>query len=65
MEFGADYPFEDTYPHKMTKKELAKYKGNFGISLDNMPVKEQMQNTSNLTDRALQTAENEFKNYLN
>lgn len=26
-------------------------------------VKEQMQNTSNLTDRALQTAENEFKNY--
>ena len=44
MEFGADYPFEDTYPHKMTKKELAKYKGNFGVSLDNMPVKEQMQN---------------------
>ena len=44
MEFGADYPFEDTYPHKMTKKELAKYKGNFGVSLDNMSVKEQMQN---------------------
>lgn len=44
MEFGADYPFEDIYPHKMTKKELAKYKGNFGVSLDNMPVKEQMLN---------------------
>jgi len=44
MEFGATYPFEDTYPHRMTKKELAQYKGNFGVSLDNMPVKEQMQN---------------------
>jgi len=44
MEFGATYPYEETYPHKLTKKELEKYKGNFGISLKGMTKKEQMQN---------------------
>ncbi|MBU3823153.1 DNA (cytosine-5-)-methyltransferase [Flavobacteriaceae bacterium XHP0103] len=40
MEFGADYPFEDNYPEKMTVRELSKYKGNFGISLEGMSRKE-------------------------
>ncbi len=40
MEFGADYPFEDVYPEKMRVKELSKYKGNFGISLEGLSRKE-------------------------
>lgn len=44
MEFGADYPFEDFYPEKMTVRELSKYKGNFGISLEGMSRKEIREN---------------------
>jgi DNA (cytosine-5)-methyltransferase 1 len=44
MEFGADYPFEDQYPHLLSAKELGKYKGNFGISLKGMTKEEQLAN---------------------
>ncbi len=42
MEFGATYPFEETYPHLLTQEELAKYKGNFGCSLKRMTKAEQL-----------------------
>ncbi len=44
MEFGADYPFEERYPHLLSAKELGKYKGNFGISLKGMTKEEQLAN---------------------
>ena len=44
MEFGADYPFEEQYPHLLSAKELGKYKGNFGISLKGMTKEEQLAN---------------------
>ena len=33
MEFGADYPYEETTPHALGVDELRKYKGNHGIPL--------------------------------
>lgn len=42
MEFGADYPYEGKPPALLTKAELAKYKGNFGKSLDGLTKKEQL-----------------------
>lgn len=44
MEFGATYPYEETFPFKMLKRDLAKFKGNFGTSLENMTKKEQLSN---------------------
>lgn len=44
MEFGADYPFEETYPHLLSQKELGEYKGNFGIPLKGMTLEEQFAN---------------------
>jgi DNA (cytosine-5)-methyltransferase 1 len=44
MEFGATYPFEEKHPHKLSENELAKYKGNFGISLKGMTKEEQLAN---------------------
>ena len=44
MEFGADYPFEEQYPHLLSAKELGEYKGNFGISLKGMTKEEQLAN---------------------
>lgn len=44
MEFGADYPFEEIYPHTLSPKELGEYKGNFGISLKGMTKEEQFAN---------------------
>ncbi len=41
MEFGATYPFEKSYPTKLSINELSKFKGNFGCSLKNMNKKEQ------------------------
>lgn len=40
MEFGATYPYDETYPHRMSKRDLEGYKGNFGISLAGMSRKE-------------------------
>ena len=36
MEFGATYPFEKSYPLKLSIKDLSEYKGNFGCSLKNL-----------------------------
>ena len=33
MEFGANYPFEETTPFALGQKKLKKYKGSFGIKL--------------------------------
>lgn len=44
MEFGADYPYEETYPHLLSAKELAEYKGNFGIPLNGKTKEEQLAN---------------------
>jgi DNA (cytosine-5)-methyltransferase 1 len=41
MEFGADYPFEDEYPHILSEKRLGEYKGCFGKSLKGLPKEEQ------------------------
>lgn len=44
MEFGADYPYEEKYPHLLTAKELGEYKGNFGTPLKGMTKEEQLEN---------------------
>lgn len=44
MEFGADYPFEEKYPHLLSDKELSNYKGNFGCSLKGMSREEMYKN---------------------
>jgi DNA (cytosine-5)-methyltransferase 1 len=36
MEFGATYPFENKFPHVITTKDLGRYKGNFGCSLQGL-----------------------------
>lgn len=42
MEFGADYPYEKSCPHRMNSSALSKRKGNFGVSLKGLTKKEQM-----------------------
>lgn len=44
MEFGATYPFETSYPLKLSAKDLAEFKGNFGKSLKSMTKDEQRAN---------------------
>ncbi len=44
MEFGADYPYEEKYPHLLSDRELSKYKGNFGCSLKGMSRQEMYKN---------------------
>jgi DNA (cytosine-5)-methyltransferase 1 len=44
MEFGADYPFEEIPPLKLSVKELGGYKGNFGINLNGLSRKDQIAN---------------------
>ncbi len=41
MEFGATYPFEKSYPLKLSANELAEFKGNFGCSLKGLSKQEQ------------------------
>lgn len=41
MEFGANYPFETSYPLGLSAKELSKYTGNFGISLAGLSREQQ------------------------
>jgi DNA (cytosine-5)-methyltransferase 1 len=41
MEFGATYPFEKSYPLKLSAKDLADYKGNFGCTLSGLTKPEQ------------------------
>jgi DNA (cytosine-5)-methyltransferase 1 len=42
MEFGATYPFDERFPHKMTQRQLSHFKGNFGKSLSKMSKEEQL-----------------------
>ncbi|MCW5909536.1 MAG: DNA (cytosine-5-)-methyltransferase [Cyclobacteriaceae bacterium] len=44
MEFGATYPYEKSYPLKLSAKELGEFKGNFGRSLKGLIKKEQRAN---------------------
>ncbi|WP_299247720.1 DNA cytosine methyltransferase [uncultured Cytophaga sp.] len=44
MEFGATYPFEESFPHLLSEMELAQYKGNFGCSLKGMTKEQQLAN---------------------
>jgi DNA (cytosine-5)-methyltransferase 1 len=44
MEFGATYPYRNTYPNKMRVKDLGKYRGSFGTKLNQMTRKEQFAN---------------------
>ena len=39
MEFGATYPYEKSYPLKLSAIELAEFKGNFGCSLNGLTKK--------------------------
>lgn len=63
MEFGATYPFENSYPLRLSTKELGKYRGNFGISLKGQSREQQR---ANLPSYA--RVENDFpkwkKNYI-
>lgn len=42
MEFGATYPFEKSYPLKLSSKILGGFKGNFGCSLNSLTKREQV-----------------------
>lgn len=41
MEFGATYPYEKSYPVKLSADELSEFKGNFGCSLKGLSKEEQ------------------------
>lgn len=41
MEFGATYPYEESYPLALSPKKLGEYKGNFGTSLSGLSKEEQ------------------------
>jgi len=41
MEFGATYPYERSFPLKLSTDELAEFKGNFGCSLKGISKEEQ------------------------
>jgi DNA (cytosine-5)-methyltransferase 1 len=43
MEFGADYPYKEKYPHLMSSEELSAYKGNFGKPLAGMDKELQLE----------------------
>ena len=44
MEFGANYPYEEEYPHILSDKKLSEFKGNFGCSLKGMSREEMYKN---------------------
>lgn len=41
MEFGATYPYEKSYPLKLSAKDLGEFRGNFGFSLKGLTKREQ------------------------
>ena len=43
MEFGADYPFEDTAPIKQNAKDLKKYRGQFGNKIEGHSLDEALE----------------------
>ena len=42
MEFGATYPYEQSFPLKLNAADLGEFKGNFGASLRGLPKREQV-----------------------
>jgi DNA (cytosine-5)-methyltransferase 1 len=42
MEFGADYPYEKDTPHSIGLQRLGKFKGSYGIALNNYQKKQRM-----------------------
>lgn len=44
MEFGATYPFETSYPLKLSALELGEFKGNFGVTLKGLTKEQQKSN---------------------
>jgi DNA (cytosine-5)-methyltransferase 1 len=42
MEFGATYPYDETFPYNMSEQELGKYKGSFGCSLKGIDKNNQL-----------------------
>lgn len=42
MEFGATYPFEKSYPLKLSSEILGEFRGNFGCQLKSLSKKEQI-----------------------
>lgn len=44
MEFGATYPFETSYPLKLSRSILGEYRGNFGYPLKSLTKREQKAN---------------------
>lgn len=54
MEFGATYPFEISYPLKLSAADLGEFKGNFGCSLKGLTKDEQRANLPSYarTDKA-------------
>lgn len=44
MEFGATYPYEDSFPSNLNEEELGEFKGNFGISLKGLNREQQFKN---------------------
>ena len=54
MEFGADYPYEETTPHALTVDELRGYKGNHGVLLKDLPDDEVMLNLPSYARRQQQ-----------
>ena len=54
MEFGADYPYEETTPHALEVDELRGYKGNHGVLLKDLPDDEVMLNLPSYARREQQ-----------
>lgn len=42
MEFGANYPYDETTPTRLTSRELSKYRGSYGVRLGSLPPSERM-----------------------
>ncbi|HVD99557.1 MAG TPA: DNA (cytosine-5-)-methyltransferase [Cytophagaceae bacterium] len=58
MEFGATYPFEETFPFELSQRSLAKYNGSFGYSLSGMSLEDQFENLPSYA-----RVESEFPNW--
>lgn len=63
MEFGATYPFENSFPSKLNSSELSMYKGNFGRSLKNLTKEQQLENLPSYA-RVNKEFPNWKKNYI-
>jgi len=44
MEFGATYPFENSFPYQLSSEKLSEFKGNFGVDLTGLTRDQQFDN---------------------